>query len=68
MSEKIPQMLTAREVCGALRISLATLYRAVSTGRLPKPVKIGERATRWRAGDLAEFIDGLGKPGKGRPE
>lgn len=66
--EQIPQMLTAREVCSALKISLATLYRSISAGRLPKPVKIGERASRWRSSDLAEFIDGLGKPDKGRSE
>jgi predicted DNA-binding transcriptional regulator AlpA len=31
------------------------LYRAVSAGEFPKPVKIG-KATRWRRADLDAWI------------
>jgi excisionase family DNA binding protein len=53
-----PQLMTATEVCAALRCSRATLYREVSRGGLPKPRKLGSRS-RWDAGELARALGKL---------
>ncbi len=33
-------------------VSRNTIWRWTRTGRLPKPVKFGERITRWRLDDV----------------
>ena len=33
----------------------ATVWRRVKIGTFPKPIKLGENITAWRAEDLAEF-------------
>lgn len=48
-------LLTAREVANLLRISLRTLWRLKSAGRLPEPVRLGA-ALRWRVTDLQAFL------------
>ncbi|MEJ0097731.1 MAG: AlpA family phage regulatory protein [Bauldia sp.] len=34
----------------------STLWRMVSEGRFPAPVKLGPRITVWRAEDVSDFI------------
>lgn len=38
--------------------SRASIYRDVAAGRLPKPVKVGERSIRWIVGELRGFLQG----------
>jgi len=38
-------------------VSKSTFWAGVKTGRYPKPVKIGERCTAWRAEDIRAFIE-----------
>jgi len=41
--------------------SSATLWRRVSCGRFPHPVKLGDRITAWRVADVRRFLaDPLG--------
>lgn len=57
----IDHLLTAREVITILKISRATLYVRLREKKLPPPVRIGPRATRWRASDIAALIEkGIG--------
>jgi excisionase family DNA binding protein len=53
-----PQLMTTRDVCAALKISRATLYREIDRGALPKPRKLGSRS-RWDAGELAKALGKL---------
>lgn len=39
-----------------LPFSPATLWRKVKEGAFPKPVKLGERITAWRVGDVRAWI------------
>jgi excisionase family DNA binding protein len=55
-----PVLLTAEEVALRLNVSERTLWRLLSAGKLPKPVRFG-RNTRWKAAELAEWIQ-LGCP------
>ena len=40
------------EVAVRYNISRSTVWRWVKEGKFPKPVKLGEAATRWRICDL----------------
>ena len=37
--------------------SAATLWRRCKAGKFPKPIKLSERVTAWRVGDIREFLD-----------
>jgi len=36
--------------------SSATLWRKCKAGQFPKPVKLSERVTAWKVGDVREFL------------
>lgn len=44
--------------------SSATLWRRCKEGLFPKPVKLSERVTAWRVGDVREFLEAQQKGGK----
>ncbi|QQR76059.1 MAG: AlpA family phage regulatory protein [Holophagales bacterium] len=44
----------AREITGLARVSL---YRAVGRGELPRPRKLGARASGWLHSELVAFRD-----------
>lgn len=56
-------LLCADGVAKVLSLSKRTIWRMVSAGELPAPVRIG-RASRWRRSDLERFVDAL-QPGNG---
>lgn len=39
--------------------SRSTLYREISNGTFPAPVRIGARAVAWRASDITEWLESL---------
>jgi len=66
-SRKTPeQPLTIVQVPGALMmpsvtsavtgLSISTLYRKVSAGQFPAPVRLGARCTRWKADDVRAWL------------
>lgn len=38
-------------------VSPATWWRGVKSGRYPQPVKLGERVTAWRVGDIRAYLE-----------
>ena len=60
------KLLTASEVCKILRVSPATLRRAFTEDRVPRPIRVGKRGIRWRTSDLQEWIDGQETTAAGR--
>jgi predicted DNA-binding transcriptional regulator AlpA len=40
-------------------VSAATWWNGIRTGKYPKPVKLGERITAWRAEDIRALIEGV---------
>lgn len=50
-------LLTAIQVKNLIGRSMSTLYRWVSDGRFPKPLKIGPSAIGWRASDYLKWLD-----------
>ena len=39
-------------------VSESTIWRLARSGKLP-PIKVSERVTAWRVGDVRAYIDGL---------
>ena len=42
-------------------VSKSTWWQGVRSGRYPKPVKLSERCTAWRAEAIRELLDSLGQ-------
>jgi len=54
------QMVPAPNRPGALvplPFSAPTLWRKVKAGTFPQPVKLGERITAWKVGDVRKWLD-----------
>lgn len=49
------QLLSAKELAKRLSISVRSVWRYRSSGRLPKPVQIAG-AIRWRLSDIEQWI------------
>jgi excisionase family DNA binding protein len=49
-------LITPEETARLLEISERTLWRLLSAGRVPKPVRIG-RSTRWRLAEVRDWIE-----------
>lgn len=48
--------IRAKALAPLLGISVVTLWRWSSAGKMPKPVKLGERVTVWRAEDIRVWM------------
>ena len=46
----------ARLIPDVVPFSSATLWRMVAAGKFPAPVKLSERVTAWRVGDVREWL------------
>ena len=57
MSTDQDVLLTRREVERRTGLSRSTLYRKMRDGSFPVPLKISERAVRWRESDIRAYVD-----------
>ena len=64
MSTTIPTtgFLRLPQVLALFPISKTSWWEGCKDGRFPKPVKLGPRATAWRAEDIAALVQSLGNP------
>jgi predicted DNA-binding transcriptional regulator AlpA len=62
MSVTIPQtgFLRLAQVLAIIPLSKSTWFEGCRAGRYPKPVKIGPRASAWKAEDIAALVKQLG--------
>ena len=51
------ELLTRPEVETRTGLSCSSIYRLMSEGDFPKPLKIGQRAVRWRSKDLEAYLE-----------
>lgn len=69
MSARLPladrELLTARDVAFRLNVSERTVWRMLSAGRLPQPVRYSKRLVRWRVHDIEAYILSLDPRGAG---
>ena len=59
MDVKLDCMLRIAEVLEVVGVSRRTLYRMVDDDRFPRPVRVGQRATRWRQSNIQQWMDSL---------
>jgi len=57
MSTDQEVLLTRREVERLCRLGRSTLYRKMRDGTFPVPLKVSERAVRWRDSDIRAYVD-----------
>jgi len=50
------QLLSAKALAKILATSVRSIWRYRSSGRLPKPVQVGQGAIRWRQSDIEKWI------------
>lgn len=55
---RLPQVLSI------IPVGKTSWWKGVKTGRFPKPVKLSERCTAWRAEDIRDLIKALSEPGQ----
>ncbi len=60
VNDEEPMLLTALQVANWLNLSVRTLWRTLSRGWMPEPVRMGG-IVRWRRKDIAEWVE-LGCP------
>ena len=56
------ELLTVRDVAAELKISPRQVWKLLSSGRLPAPVRLS-RSVRWRSDQIAEWCR-MGCPGR----
>ena len=49
----------AQLIPGIIPVSSATWWRWVKSGKAPRPAKLSERVTAWRAEDIRTFLDSM---------
>lgn len=52
-------LLRLPEVLRETALSRSCVYEAIKGGRFPAPVRVGRRAVRWRAEDIAAWRSAL---------
>lgn len=51
------ELLSPKQVISRLSIPSTTLYRWISEGKFPKPIKIGDRRTAFKLTDLEKWLE-----------
>ncbi|MEI6544987.1 MAG: AlpA family phage regulatory protein [Methylococcales bacterium] len=49
-----------RNIPALIPIGRTSFLNGVKSGKFPKPVKLGERMTAWRVGDIRALIESMG--------
>jgi len=49
------RLLRIDEVLALTNIGKSSWWAGVKSGKFPKPIKLGERTTRWRLNDILEL-------------
>ena len=57
----VPELISARQLYKLLGMDKRSFYRELAVGRIPPPIRIGDRRTRWRADRIREWLDSLEK-------
>ena len=52
-----PKILKVKQVAEEINISVAQVYKLVSLGRFPKPIKLGERGSGWLRIEIDAWLE-----------
>lgn len=53
------ELLRDVEAARFLGLGVRTIWKLVSAGKIPKPIHLPGRITRWRRSELTAFVEGL---------
>lgn len=53
-------LLTVKDVAEILCMGVRTVWKAESSGEIPKAVRINKKTVRWKASAIQAFLDKLG--------
>jgi prophage regulatory protein len=54
---QVDKLIRLAELCKLLDMERSTIYKLKSEGHFPEPIKIGDRAVRWRLSDIQTWQD-----------
>lgn len=57
--ENTNRLIRLKEVLHLVGCARSTLYKWISEGKFPKPIKLGKRMSAWRLSQVEEFIQKL---------
>ena len=63
-SEKPLRLLRLKEVKMRVGLGRSTIYRWISEGNFPKPVKLGVQSVAWRENDIDYWVSSRTSAGK----
>jgi prophage regulatory protein len=59
---RLPQIIGNKaDIPPLIPVSKSTWWNGIKTGRYPRPVKLGQRITAWRAEGIRALIDSFEK-------
>jgi|TARA_B110000444_G_C18242438_1_gene323693 prophage regulatory protein len=50
------KLLKAKQVAEYVNVSKSQIYKLVQQGRLPKPIKLGERGSAWLVSEIDAWL------------
>ena len=50
------KVLKVKEVAEEINVSVPQVYKLVSLGRFPKPIKLGERGSGWLTSEIDAWL------------
>ncbi len=53
------RLLRLEDVVNLVGLGKSTIYAHIASGAFPPPVKVGDRAVRWRLSTIEEWMAGL---------
>ena len=56
MSVVEKRALKLEEILGLVSLSRSTIYRMMSRGEFPRPVRVGRRAARWHSDEVEGWL------------
>ncbi len=59
--QELPQtgLLRVKQVLRFIPVSRSSWWSGVKSGLYPKPLKLSERVTVWRASDIRDLVEGI---------
>jgi prophage regulatory protein len=55
----ITGLLRIKQVLKFVPVSRSHFWQGVKSGKYPKPLKLSERVTCWRASDIRDLVEGI---------
>lgn len=54
-------LITIDELAHELRVSRAAAWKWLAAGKLPRPIRLGDRCPRWRRADIEQWLANGGR-------